>query len=268
MESIAMMKRQFRSAAILMSLSLFGTIPGVTALAGESSQTPALELNIHLCHTGKRQAVLRVFADGRLQASSPENDGRLVEDRITREEAQALVAEVKAAVSSCDLSTTTLQSELSEHSRQTGLTAEIQDADDVALVVEMDARPLEIRCTALGVLCQRFPRAERLQSFSAIHDRLMNLTAIVQAGGRPAAEKLALKASLQMTAEHPEIRPWSIEELAMVRARPDGSRYIQFRRRASGSESASTEEVWLTSIFETPGRETRVSVQPPESVIR
>jgi hypothetical protein len=95
----------------------------------------------------------------------------------------------------------------------------------------------------------------------------MNIAAIVQAGGHSAAGRLAEIATQKLREEHPHMEPWTIGELCMVRCAPDGSRFVQFRRSVSGREPAS-EEIWLTSILESPGRTARIDVLPPENVVR
>jgi hypothetical protein len=133
--------------------------------------------------------------------------------------------------------------------------------------VRKDAERICVRCPAVGVLTERFPQADKLRAFADLEARLGNIAAVAQVGGRTAAERLAATANEQLQTDHPGTRRWSVEELAMVRARPDGGRFIQFRRKLE-AQPGRAPEWWVTSVTEAPGRATCVSVVPPESVVR
>lgn len=261
-------KSKFRNGAI----GLFAVAVAGLLTAGEKNLEPTgaclLELAVVTHRDGERTTVVRVFDNGRVEACSPKGEGACVVQKISVKEAKGLAVELERAIEAEGLSTETIAEDVDRESLRTGLPAVVRAADECCITCQTADGPRELRCTGLGVLTERYPEARRLQSFSTLHDRLLNVAAVAQAGGPEAARKLAAAATRQMQEEHPKTRDWTVRELSMVRVGPDGSRMVQFTRKVPSKTDPGSVESWITTIIEMPGRETQVSVLAPESVVR
>ncbi|MBX3441092.1 MAG: hypothetical protein KF774_01705 [Planctomyces sp.] len=264
---------EFNARAIGFALASFAA--SINAAQAQAPQSPAparpaclIEFCIHDANSAQPRQMLQVFDDGRVAARSPQSDGPAVEARISREEAAQLATELARECRVSGLSTEALEQELAEQSLETGLAADLEGAGVYELKVRCKDGTAQVACPAVGLMAERFPGARRVQKFAKIQQRLDNETAIVQAGGRKAAEELARHASRELLAAYPKATPWEAGDLAMVRVGSDGGRFVQFRRTEAAGDRDQGPQLWMTSIFEAPSGTMRVSVIPPESVIR
>jgi hypothetical protein len=254
-------------AAVLVTIAF-------TGLAA-SDRTPsiepvcAIELVEVSAATGERRLLLRVHNDGRVEACSPTRGGPIVKDQIGRDSAGRLERDIAENLTKLEVSNESLADERKSMSARTGLSASFPDADELVLRLQSEGRTREIRCRAVELLAERFPDARLHQALRSTHERLLNVIAIAQAGGRQAAEHLAAEATRKLRAEHPAANDWTAEDLSSVRCLPNKSRLIQFRRReARATPSGKEVEHWVTNIIEMPGEPSRVSVVPPDRVTR
>jgi len=267
MDSIATQARLFRAGTVVVSLA------AVAAAVADDRGSPArgeclVELMMLRHDTGERSSVVKAFDSGRIEAGSPTGRGKCMVQQVPPKEVRALAAEVEKAILMGKLTTSAIADEVQREAERTGLAAAIEGADEAVLVCQTARGREEVRCSAIGVLAERYPEAKRVQAFAAIQQRLLNIAAIAQAGGREAAQRLAAAATREMQAEHPDAKAWGVEELSMVRAGEDGGRMIQFCRRVASTNDPHTYDCWITMIVEKPGEELRVSVLAPESVVR
>jgi hypothetical protein len=216
-----------------------------TAPAGSSSQ----------------QTRLKVLGSG-LFESWPAGRSVSHREQRTPDEARQLASKLAELIREADVGTDSIQRELREQSRRTGLSFAIQHADDSLIRIVTDTGLIQVRCPASLLLAERFPDAARLQAFVRIERRISNLACVVQCGGKQAAETVCAKANERLRADHPGTTPWTIEDLMMVRTSSDGGRFLQFCRGEAGSET------WTTCVTETPGGTSRVTVIPPASLVR
>jgi hypothetical protein len=207
------------------------------------------------------QIRLKVFASGLIESWPA---GRAVSHREQRtpEDARQLATKLAALIRESEVATDSILRELREHSRKTGLSFIIQHADDSLIRIATDAGLVEVRCPASLLLAERFPEANKLQTFVRVERQLTNLGCIVQCGGRAAAETVCAKANQRLLAEHPAAREWKIDDLMMVRMSSDGGRFVQFRRDDVDAGS------WTTCVTESPGQSPRVTTIPPASELR
>jgi hypothetical protein len=238
-----------------------------------TSRSPKASCGIELVEvaatTGERRMLLRVFDDGQIEAASPMRGGPLVKDQIGRESAARLEREINQLLKKSDVSNDSLAAERKTMSARTGLSADFPDADELILKVRSEGAAREVGCRAVELLAERFPDAQDHQSLRNVHERLLNVIAVTQAGGRKAAERLAVDATRQLHAEHPAANDWTADNLCSIRCLPNRSRFIQFRRReVHASAGDRTVEYWVTNIIEMPGEPTRVSVVAPDRVTR
>jgi len=204
---------------------------------------------------------LKVFGSG-LVESWPADRSPAQREQRTPEEARRLVDQLAELLRSSDVSSESIQRELRDQSRRTGLSFAISHADDSVVRLATETGLVQVRCPAPPLLAERFPEASRLQTFARVEQRLCNLGCVVHCGGRHAAETVCAKANERLQAEHPGAAEWTIEDLMMVRLSPDGGRFVQFRREDAAAE------FWTTCVTESPGRAARVTVIPPASLLR
>lgn len=194
----------------------------------------------------------------------------MVKDEIGRDSLRSLERSISDKLLQSRVSNESLADERRTMSVRTGLSANFPDADELILRLHPDGgRACEIRCRAVELLAERFPDAALHQELRNTHERLLNVIAIAQAGGRQAAEDLAEQATQKLRAEHPAASDWTADDLGSIRCLPNKSRMIQFRRReVRASASGKDVEYWVTNIIEMPGAPSRVSVVPPDRVTR
>jgi hypothetical protein len=207
------------------------------------------------------QIRLKVFASG-LVESWPAGRGRADREQRTPDEARQLATRLAEQIREAEADSDSIQRELREQSRKTGLSFNIQLADDSVLRITTEAGLVQVRCPAPPLLAERFPDAQRLQTFVRVEQRLCNLSCVVQCGGRAAAEAVCARANERLRIEHPDAKEWTIDDLMMVRMSSDGGRFAQFRREEGDSGS------WTTCVTESPGQALRVTTIPPASRLR
>jgi hypothetical protein len=235
------------------------------ARAGDRPQTAVpdpvlIEWGTAAAGSSSQQTRLKVFASGLIESSS--GRGLSHREQRTPDEARDLAATLAQSLREANVATDSIERELREQSRRTGLSFAIQQADDSLIRIVTDAGLMEVRCPAPPLLAERFPDAARLQAFVRAERRLINLGCVVQCGGRAAADKFCDRANERLRAEHPAATPWTIDDLMMVRMSSDGSRFAQFRREDAESGS------WTTCVTESPGQSPRVTTIPPASQLR
>jgi len=228
---------------------------------GLSADPVLLEWSTSIRGASTRHARLRIYSSG-LMESWPAGRGSCQREQRPPEEARRLTANLAAAIRNASLTSESIDSDLREQSRRTGLSFLIQDADDSVIHVLDETTRVEIRCPAPLLLAERFPDACKLQAFVRVERQVSNLSCIILCGGQHAADQLCRKANDRLQSEHPQAAPWTTAELMMVRSSGDGGRFVQFRREHAGAEH------WTTCVTESPGREPRVTVIPPASLAR
>ena len=236
------------------------------ALGDERPQSPLgdsmlIEWGTAAPGSSSPQIRLKVFASGLIE-SWPAGRGVSLREQRTPDAARQLATKLAALIRESDVATDSIQKELREHSRKTGLSFSIQQADDSLIRIVTDAGLVEIRCPASLLLAERFPEAGKLQTFVQVERQLTNLGCVVQCGGHAAAEAVCVKANERLRAEHPAAREWKVDDLMMIRTSSDGSRFVQFRRDDADSGS------WTTCVTESPGQSARVTTIPPASQLR
>jgi hypothetical protein len=207
--------------------------------------------------------VLRIDRAGRIAVHDPTGRQPRLTVEWTPQQARSLHRELLALCDQGRLSTEELQTALRAAERETGLSAEIPGADVSVLELDTPDGPIEVRCAAVALLVDRFPEIVPLQQLGAIQDRLLNVAAVVQVGGEAAADRLARAAADQSQQRHPDSPAWTARDLASVRYHPQGGCCVQFRRRCDQDAGC-----WTATLIETADRTVRVSVVPPEVVVR
>lgn len=121
----------------------------------------------------------------------------------------------------------------------------IMDASSTVIAVKTKDKAKQARFYALTWAARQHPKVRALQDLDAIGQRLVNLMAVVRAGGwKKAAAYLAL-ANAELRKAHPQAKPLTAGDLVWTGRHPDGSLVVRFHR------------------YEGPGRYTSASVRKP-----
>ncbi|MEZ5941628.1 MAG: hypothetical protein R3C18_09565 [Planctomycetaceae bacterium] len=199
-----------------------------------------------------------VLKDGSVRVARP--DGSQIRGHLTSEQVEELRRDLLAGCGLAGLNSQRLATEIHLTAQQHGLSASIPNADETVIRVRDEQGTLhEVRCHAVGLLVNRFPAVTGLQNMYRAESRLQNLRSILEVGGTDSAAKLARVASESLRQQDPMARPLTVDELAMVRFFPDGSRYIQFKRDISPTGARSSVPL-IVAVTEYPSGPPQVSV--------
>lgn len=203
------------------------------------------------------QPEVAILANGLMRVHLEQ--GQLIEGQLSAAELSALHQELLVTCGLATLDSRQLAAEIQVTAQQHQLSASIPNADETVIRIRDTAGRLrEIRCPAVGLLATRFPSVSGLQGLNRAQLRLQNLRSILQVGGSDAAAGIAQYASESLKERDPAARPLTVEELAMVRRFPDGTRYIQFCRHES-VEGTSASPL-IVAVTEVPGGPPQVNV--------
>ncbi len=122
----------------------------------------------------------------------------------------------------------------------------IMDAASTVIAVKTRDKAKQVRFYALTWAARQHPKVRALQDLSAIGQRLVNLMAVVRAGGKAKATALLALANAELRKAHPKVKPLALGDLVSTGRRADGSLVLSFHR------------------YEGPGRYTSASVRQPE----
>ncbi|MCA9044907.1 MAG: hypothetical protein KDA69_11340 [Planctomycetaceae bacterium] len=199
-----------------------------------------------------------VLKDGSVRVARP--DGSQIRGQLTGEQVSELQRDLLLGCGLAGLNSQRLATEIHLTARQHGLSASIPNADETVIRVRDDDGTLhEVRCHAVGLLVNRFPAVSGLQSMYRAESRLQNLRSVLEVGGAESAANLARVASESLRQQDPMARPLTVDELAMVRFFPDGSRYIQFKRDVTPTGARSNVPL-IVAVTEHPSGPPQVSV--------
>lgn len=188
-----------------------------------------------------------ILADGRMQVMSPEGPQR---SQLKVEQVESLLNELLKVDGLAAVNSATLQQRVQRATEQTGLSSCIEGAGDTVFRIRTATEYHEIRCPAVGILAVRFPEVAGVKSMAAAQRRLENVRAVATVGGCEEADFIAELAAEAVQSEYGVTVPVSKEDLSMVRALPDGSRFCQF---VVAQNDQQNESLQMISITETPG---------------
>jgi len=122
----------------------------------------------------------------------------------------------------------------------------IMDASAAVISVKVKNKSKQARFYALTWAARQHRKVRALQDLSAIQHRLVNLMAVVRAGGKAKAAACLALANAELRKNHPQVRPLTVGDLVTTGRYPDASVVLRFHR------------------YEGPGRYTSASVQQPK----
>jgi hypothetical protein len=231
--------------------------------AGESFGLPAapraavIELVFEDRAASREAPFLRIDADGAVHVPDPSERAQpRFSGRLSQPELQQLLRELLVTHDIANLHTGDLERALATHAKQAGLDWRIPGADATLLRITLADRVHEVRCGAVSLLCERFPRLAPLQKLGAAQRRLENVAAVAQVGGTSAARRLAALATRELESRTPDSPQVTALDLSYVRTSRDGLRYVQFEVRGGRDRSQRV----TVSVVEAPGEPPRVSV--------
>ena len=124
--------------------------------------------------------------------------------------------------------------------------AMIMDASSTVISVQVQGKRKQARFYALTWAARQHRNVRALQDLSAIQHRLVNLMAVVRAGGKEAAAKCLALANAELGKRHPKVKPLLAGDLVSTSRYADASMVLRFHR------------------YEGPGRYTIASVRRPK----
>ncbi|QDU38317.1 hypothetical protein Mal4_26440 [Maioricimonas rarisocia] len=261
----------------LLAMLVIGTVPGLAAgpdapsseATGERVLPPqptAVVLSMTILPPDGGADVsappwMEVFADGRVIVRGEHPGDPTTRGHLTRAQLQSLVSEVvgEQQLLSCD--TLLLQEQLQLAGARRGISANVEGASTTVLQIVTRDRTHEITCQAVPLLERRFPEVDAMQRLAHCRRRMLNLAAIVRAGGETAAVQLCDAVNRQLASDWPDIDPVTPEDLQVVRFGPGGSRMCQFLVPGQIGVAGETGMVSVAAI-RSPGSPLRVSVLP------
>lgn len=188
-----------------------------------------------------------ILADGRMQIMSPEGPQRA---ELPVRQLHQLMTDLLFVDGLSNVETSTIRQRVQEATLQSGLSSTIEGAGETVFRIRTATESREIRCPAVGILAVRFPEIHGVRAMAAAQRRLENLKAVTSVGGSHEAQLIANMAAEGVQSEYGVDLPVSKDDLSMVRALPDGSRFCQFVIAQNQADSSSLQ---MISITETPG---------------
>lgn len=122
----------------------------------------------------------------------------------------------------------------------------IMDAASTVIAVKTKGKAKQVRFYAVTWAARQHPKVRALQDLDAIGRRLVNLMAVVRAGGKKKAAAFLALANAELKKAHPQARPLALDDLVWTGRHPDGSLVVRFHR------------------YEGPGRYTSAHLVKPE----
>lgn len=237
--------------------------------AAETSAQPIVELKFVRADVATSRdtdvpAELQVFADGTVVARCPD---RTAQAKMPPEHVRALLRELLQDCRLNQIDSNKLRADVQAEGIRLGLSSQIAGAEDTLIQIRWQERSYELRCHATGLMASRFPEVAGLQSMLKAQERLGNIRALVLLGNGRQATALAERATESLVAQMPGAQPLTPRELSMVHVLPDGTRLVQFCRRADAAAQVESPLI-IVSVMETPGEQVRVTVLSGESIVQ
>lgn len=246
-----MMSRPGIMAGLLMTLLCPGIVHADhTSQLPDEPTTPVIEM-WYLREGIPSHPEVIILSDGRMQVMSPEGPQR---SDLTADALQQLLENLLHRDGLATVNSAELRREIAEQSHVSGLSSTIQGAGETVIRLRTRNSAREIRCPAVGILAVRFPQIQGIQAIAAAQRRLENLRAVTTVGGPEEARSIAQLAARAVEDEYGVTLPVTCEDLSMVRALPDGSRFCQFL------VANQNDELHMISLVEAPGLHPRVSM--------
>lgn len=243
-----MMSRRFPIYALiaLLSLNLHTAFSEESAILPVDANTSVIEMwYVHASRPSHPEVI--VLADGRMQIMSPEGPQRT---QLEVDQVKALLNALLHHDGLVDVENQTLHHDVKRATVETGLSSCIEGAGDTVIRLRTADRQFELRCPAVGILAVRFPQVAGVKAMAAAQRRLENVRAVATVGGSKEAEYIAEMAAQAVQSEYGVSLPVSKNDLSMVRALPDGSRFCQF---VVAMNESSSDSLHMISVTETPG---------------
>lgn len=243
------MSRQIQKIALVAAITIlsntivFAEAPSQLPIDGNLS---AVEMwYVHAARPSHPEII--ILADGRMQVMSPEGPQR---SQLTVEQVETLLNELLQVDGLAKVNSSTILDRVQKATEQTGLSSCIEGAGDTVFRIRTATAFHEIRCPAVGILAVRFPEVAGVKAMAAAQRRLENVRAVASVGGCEEADFIANLAAKAVQTEYGVEVPVSKDDLSMVRALPDGSRFCQF---VIAQNDQKNESLQMISITEMPG---------------
>ncbi|MEW4529564.1 hypothetical protein [Maioricimonas sp. JC845] len=204
---------------------------------------------------------MEVFADGRVIVRGEHPADPTTRGQLTRAQLKQLVTEMvgEQDILSCD--TLDLHEQLQLAGARRGIGADVAGASTTVLQITTRDTTHEVCCHAVPLLERRFPEVDALHRLAHCRRRMLNLAAVVRAGGETETLKLCDAVNRQLATDWPTVEPVTQDDLQVVRFGPGGSKMCQFLVPGRVGIDGENGIVSVAAIS-SPGSPIRVSVFP------
>lgn len=216
---------------------------------------------------GQATPEIAITADGHVTVKADARSARTVTGQLPEDEWRRIqqVLFVQNRIMDCE--TRVMEHEIAVLRRQRRRPAPGPDSAITIFTVRGADREQRIHCHALGLTATQLPDLQSVQSLYACQECLQNVVKVVRAGGYEQVEETLSSVNQKLERQLPGTDPLSSDDLNLVDARPDGTKYLQFSRlpatiSANGTLSGlrASDRYLMVSVYERPGRPLEISI--------
>ncbi|MCA9075816.1 MAG: hypothetical protein KDA93_12335 [Planctomycetaceae bacterium] len=254
---------QFRTHAVEPVASL--SVPPSHAIS-----SPLITMTFVMPEQGAaRQSMpeIAITADGRVSVRADARSPRTVTGQLPADEWRRIQHVLFVQNRMMDCEARVMEQEIADLRRQRRRPAPGADSAITVFTLKGATGEQTIRCHALGLTATQLPDLQCVQSLCACQECLQNVVKVVRAGGYEQVEETLSTVNQKLKRQLPGTDPLSSEDLNLVDARPDGTKYLQFSRlpattNANGTLSGlrASEQYLMVSVYERPGRPLEISI--------
>ncbi|MCA9023873.1 MAG: hypothetical protein KDA86_01545 [Planctomycetaceae bacterium] len=208
-----------------------------------------------------------IYADGRVAVTSDARSSRTTTSQIPLEQWRSVQHQLFVKNRLLDFETSTMDDQIYELRQQRRRPAPDRNADVTVITVHGTNVDHEIRCHALGLTATQLPDLPCVQHVYACQECLQNIVKVVRAGGYEQVEQTLSTVNEKLERQLPGTNPLSSQDLNLVDARPDGTKYLQFSRLPGSTGTNGTlsglrpqDRFLMVSVYERPGRPLEISI--------
>lgn len=243
----------------LVTLRGFAEDPAKTTyeLPGEKN-APVLVLDYEGGFTPPRknnEPALLIQADGTVILGAPFGQKKRVKTQISQEQVQELLRFALAENHLGEFDADAIKKEMAKGGPQ----LRIADAPTTVVRIQANGKQHEAKFYALGLKVSQYPQIKALAHLENVRKRLEQLRTEINAGGKAGIAKHLKLANAKMKAEHPDLKPLTVEDLQSAWQRATGETTIHFQRTEKLAEDTTR---YISANVQYPvGKDPQVTVR-------